>query len=165
MTGVQTCALPILDFDLPTIRKWAVKYFSELRETVQANKPDPLANLGAFLNEHNRNLLVVDDANDKRTGLTRAPLEVPYGSLFVRYEPDTHLLWIAVDKFREWCTEHQIGFKGTVAALTKYDPESTIKKKGMAKGTMLNTPAINAIRINLRKVPIDISIPETNDSK
>jgi len=125
-----------------------------------------VGSLGAFLNEFPKNKLVVDDANDKRTGLTRAPLEVPYGSLFIRYEPDTGYLWIAIDKLREWCTERQIGFKGIVEGLKTFDPESCIKKKGMAKGTALNTPAVNALRVDLRKVPIEISVQNpTDDSK
>jgi hypothetical protein len=36
----------------------------------------------------------------------------------------------------------------------------------MAKGTALNTPAVNALRIDLRKVPIEIAIPTpADDSK
>jgi len=158
--------LGIIDLDLDRIWEWAVKYFSELRESVKPAERDPVGSLGAFLNEFPKNKLVVDDANDKRTGLTRAPLEVPYGSLFIRYEPDTGYLWIAIDKLREWCTERQIGFKGIVEGLKTFDPESCIKKKGMAKGTALNTPAVNALRVDLRKVPIEISVQNpTDDSK
>jgi hypothetical protein len=35
----------------------------------------------------------------------------------------------------------------------------------MAKGSTLNTPAVNAFCVNLKKVPIEISIPEADDSK
>jgi hypothetical protein len=155
----------LVEIDTARVWDWAVKYFSELRESVKPAERDPVGTLGKFLNEFPKNKLVVDDANDKRTGLTRVPLEVPYGSLFVRYEPDTGLLWVAVDKFRSWCTEHQIGYKSTLEALTKFDPDACVKKKAMAKGTTLNTPAVSAIRVNLRKVPIEISVPETNDPK
>jgi len=158
--------LGLIDIDTKVVWDWAVKYFSELRESVKPAERDGKGAIGAFLNEFNRNLLVVDDANDKRTGLTKAPMVVPYGPLITRYEPDTSYLWITVDKLRVWCTERQTGFKGVIDDLKKYDPECCVKKKGMAKGTALNTPAVNALRIDLRKVPIEIAIPTpADDSK
>jgi hypothetical protein len=158
--------LGLIDIDTKVVWDWAVKYFSELRESVKPAERDGKGAIGAFLNEFNRNLLVVDDANDKRTGLTKAPMVIPYGPLITRYEPDTSYLWITVDKLRVWCTERQTGFKGVIDDLKKYDPECCVKKKGMAKGTALNTPAVNALRIDLRKVPIEIAIPTpADDSK
>lgn len=156
--GIIAKELKLIDFDLAAIREWAVRYFSELRETVQANKPDPLANLGTFLNEHMRNLLVVDDANDKRTGLTKAPLKVPYGPLMTRYEPDTGLVWIAVDTLRLWCAQKQIGFKDIVDALKALDPHTVIKKKGMAKGTELESFSVNALCFSSHKTNIKFDI-------
>jgi hypothetical protein len=147
------------DIDIDRVWTWAVKYFSELRESVQANKPDPFANLGAFLNEHNRNLLVVDDANDKRTGLTKAPLKVPYGPLMTRYEPDTGLLWIAADQLRLWCTKKQIGFKDIVDGVKSRDPDAVIKKKGMAKGTELDSFQVNALGFSVEKAKLKFNIP------
>lgn len=161
--GILAKKLGLIDYDMERIWDWAVKYFSELRETVQANKPDPLANLGTFLNEHMRNLLVVDDANDKRTGLTKAPLKVPYGPLITRYEPDTGLVWIAVDELRLWCAKKQIGFKDIVDALKARDPNTVMKKKGMAKGTELDSFQINALCFNVEKAKLKFAIPETEE--
>ena len=151
--------LGLHDIDIDKVWTWAVKYFSELRESVQSAKSDPLANLGAFLNEHNRNLLVVDDSNDKRTGLTKAPLKIPYGPLMTRYEPDTGLLWIAVDELRLWCTKKQIGFKDIVDGIKIRDPNSLIKKKGMAKGTELDSFQVNALGFSVEKAKLKFSIP------
>ena len=156
--GIVAKKLGLIDFDIDRIWDWAVKYFSELRETVQANKPDPLANLGTFLNEHNRNLLVVDDANDKRTGLTKAPLKLPYGPLMTRYEPDTGLLWIAADSLRLWCAKKQIGFKDIVDALKALDSHTVIKKKGMAKGTELDAFQVNALCFSVEKAKLKFDI-------
>ena len=147
------------DIDIDRVWAWAVKYFSELRENVQSAKTDPLASLGAFLNEHNRNLLVVDDANDKRTGLTKAPLKLPYGPLMTRYEPDTGLLWIAVDELRLWCTKKQVGFKGIIDGVKALDPNSIIKKKGMAKGSELDTFQVNALGFSVEKAKLKFELP------
>ena len=147
------------DIDIAAVWTWAIKYFSELRESVQSAKIDPLSNLGAYLNEHNRNLLVVDDANDKRTGLTKAPLKIPYGPLLTRYEPDTGLLWITTDELRLWCTKKQIGFKDIVDGVKALDPNAIIKKKGMAKGTELDSFSVNALGFNVEKAKLKFTIP------
>jgi len=147
------------DIDIDRVWTWAVEYFSNLRESVQSAEADPLASLGAFLNEHNRNLLVVDDANDKRTGLTKAPLKLPYGPLMTRYEPDTGLLWIAVDELRLWCTKKQVGFKGIIDGVKALDPNSIIKKKGMAKGSELDTFQVNALGFSVEKAKLKFELP------
>jgi hypothetical protein len=147
------------DIDIDRVWAWAVKYFSELRESVKPATVDPLGSLGTFLNEfQSRHMLVVDDAMDKRTGLSHAPLQVAYSSLIVRYEPDTGLLWITTDKLREWCTKHQIGYKGLLEGIKELDPDSCVKKKSMAKGSALNTPQVQALCVNTRKVPIEITV-------
>lgn len=157
--GILAKQLGLIDIDMDRVWTWAVQYFSNLRENVQSAKTDPLASLGAYLNEHNRNLLVVDDANDKRTGLTKAPLKIPYGALMTRYEPDTGLLWIAVDELRLWCTKKQVGFKGIIDGVKALDPNAVIKKKGMAKGTELDSFQVNALGFSVEKAKMKFSLP------
>jgi hypothetical protein len=161
--GIVAKKIGLIDYDIEAIWEWAVKYFSELRETVQANKPDPLANLGTFLNDHMRNLLVVDDANDKRTGLTKAPLKVPYGPLITRFEPDTGLVWIAVDSLRLWCAQKQVGFNDIVKALKALDPNTVMKKKGMSKGTELDSFQVNALCFSSVKTNFKFDLPEAEE--
>jgi hypothetical protein len=157
--GILANRLGLIDIDMDRVWTWAVQYFSNLRENVQSAKTDPLASLGAYLNEHNRNLLVVDDANDKRTGLTKAPLKIPYGPLMTRYEPDTGLLWIAVDELRLWCTKKQVGFKGIIDGVKALDPNAIIKKKGMAKGTELDSFQVNALGFSVEKAKMKFNLP------
>jgi hypothetical protein len=157
--GILANKLGLIDVDMDRVWTWAVEYFSNLRENVQSAKTDPLASLGAYLNEHNRNLLVVDDANDKRTGLTKAPLKVPYGPLMTRFEPDTGLLWIAVDELRLWCTKKQVGFKGIIDGVRALDPNAVIKKKGMSKGTELDSFQVNALGFSVEKAKMKFNLP------
>jgi hypothetical protein len=157
--GILANELGIINIDTDKVWKWAVTYFSNLRESVKSAESDPLASLGAYLNEYNRNLLVVDDALDKRTGLTKAPLKIPYGPLMTRYEPDTGLLWIAVDQLRLWCTRKQVGYKGIIDGVKALDPNAIIKKKGMAKGSELDSFQVNALGFNVEKAKLKFSIP------
>ena len=156
--GIIANELGLIKVDTAKVWTWAVNYFSNLRESVQSAKADPLASLGAYLNEFNRNLLVVDDANDKRTGLTKAPLKIPYGPLMIRFEPDTGLLWIAVDQLRLWCTKKQIGYSGIIDGVKALDPDAVIKKKGMAKGSELDTFQVNALGFNAEKAKLKFNI-------
>ena len=139
--------LGLHNIPIETVWDWAVHYFSELRESVKPATRDPLGALGGFLNAHNRNLLVVDNISDKRTGLTHAPIEVPYGELMTRFEPDTNMIYIAVQPLREWCTKMQISYKGLIDGLKKLEAGGIIIKKAMAKGSSLNTPPVNAVQI------------------
>ena len=156
--GILAKQLGLVDIDIDRVWTWAVEYFSNLRENVKSAESDPLSSLGAYLNEHNRNMLVVDDINDKRTGLTKAPMKIPYGPLMIRFEPDTGLLWIAVDQLRLWCTKKQIGYSGIISGVKSLDPNAIIKKKGMAKGSELDTFSVNALGFNAEKAKLKFNI-------
>jgi hypothetical protein len=140
--------LGIHDIDVPTVWTWAVKYLGDLKDSIESAKRDPGLALGMFLNSHNRNLLVVDEAADKRTGLTKAPLKEPYDRLLVRFEPDTNHVFIDAGYFQSWCTEKQIAFKSTLNELKKMGAGATVVRKAMAKGTLLSTPPVNAIKLD-----------------
>jgi hypothetical protein len=139
--------LGLHDIDVDRVWKWAVKHFSDLKDSVKPATRDPLTTLGQYLNTHNRNVLIVDSTSDKRTGLLKAPLREPFGDLRIRYEPDTKHLFIDHDHLQSWCVERQISFKGTVKAL-KDMAKGEITKKAMAKGTALSSPAITVIKID-----------------
>ena len=140
--------LGLHDINIEPVWAWAVNYIGNLKDSVKSAKRDPGTTLGTFLNSHNRSLLVVDDALDKRTGLTKAPLKDVYDTLFIRFEPDTNHIYIDADYFKLWCTEKQIAYKSTLNELAKLNAGGTIVKKAMAKGTLLSTPPVNAIKID-----------------
>jgi len=140
--------LGLHNIDVDRVWSWAVKYFKDLTASVKPAERDALASIGSFLNAHMRNLLVVDDNPDKRTGLTHAPLQEPYGDLISRYEPDTKLLFIDADVLKAWCVEKQISFRGITRKLTEMGAGGKIAKKAMAKGTALSTPGVDAIAID-----------------
>lgn len=145
--GLIAKELGLHDIDVDRVWKWAVKHFSDLKDSVKPATRDPLTTLGQYLNTHNRNVLIVDSTSDKRTGLLKAPLREPFGDLRIRYEPDTKHLFIDHDHLQSWCVERQISFKGTVKAL-KDMANGEITKKAMAKGTALSSPAITVIKID-----------------
>ena len=139
--------LGLHDIDTARVWKWAVSFFSELRETVKPATRNPTEALGKFLNSHVRNMLIIDSDVDKRTGLHKAPIKEPYGDLLVRYEPDTRMLFIDAEAFQKWCTDRQIAYKSTLKSL-KDHAHAEIASKAMSKGMPLSTPSVSVIRIN-----------------
>jgi hypothetical protein len=157
--------LGIHDIDIAPVWEWAVKYIGDLKDSIKSAKRDPGLTLGMFLNSHNRNLLVVDAATDKRTGLTRAPLKEPYDKLLVRFEPDTNYVFIDSDYFQAWCTEKQIAYRSTVSELQKMGAGARVVRKGMADGTLLSTPPVNAIKLDNSVLKLMDSVALSEESK
>jgi hypothetical protein len=159
--------LGIHDINIEPVWEWAVRYLGDLKDSIKSAKRDPGLTLGTFLNAHNRNLLVADNGDDKRTGLTKAAIKEPYDKLLVRYEPDTNHIFIDADYFQSWCTEKQIAYKSTLTELKKMGADASVGKKAMAKGTLLSTPSVNAIKIDnnvLKLMDVDTTSAESESS-
>ena len=112
----------------------------------------PLDILGTYLNEHNQNLLVINSEVDSRTHIEQAPIQVPHRELLTRYEPDTKMLFITTKHFRDWCTKNQASYKTVSDSLEKDNIAEVGVKKRLARGTKLNTPAVNTMVIDTRKI-------------
>ena len=139
---------------IPTgpVYQWAVNYFSSTTANIKPQAVNPLDQLGIYLNEHNQNLLVINSELDSRTNMEQAPLQMPHRELLVRYEPDTRQLYITAKHLRDWCTKHQVSYKNVTETLERDQIAQLSVKKRMARGTKLNTPAVNTIVIDTRKV-------------
>ena len=64
---------------------------------------DVVAVIGDFINRHLQNILVVNDEVDSRSKMPTLPLMEPRGNLFIRYEPDTKLMYISAKALKEDC--------------------------------------------------------------
>ena len=150
--GMISKKLELHDIEIKRVYQWAVKHFSGARSSVKPNSLVPLDQLGLYLNEHNQNLLVINSEIDSRTSMEQAPIQTPYRELLTRYEPDTRLLFINTKHFRDWCTQNQVSYRTISASLEKDDVAQLGVKKRLARGTKLNTPAVNTMVIDTRKI-------------
>ena len=166
--GMISKKLGLHDIEIKPVYQWATNYFTTARSAIKPNAMSPLDQLGIYLNEHNQNLLVINNEIDSRTNMEQAPLQTPYRELMVRYEPDTKQLFLSTKHFRDWCTKNQASYK-TIADSLEKDGVATLGiKKRLAKGTKLNTPAVNTIMIDTRKIDgFDMQeyLPSGNDPK
>ena len=144
--------LGLHDIELAPVYQWAIQYFTSAKGAVKPNSMNPLDQLGIYLNEHNQSLLVINSEVDSRTHIEQAPLQLPHRELLTRYEPDTKLLFISTKHFRDWCTKNQASYKAISESLAKDRVAELSVKKRLARGTKLNTPAVNTMVIDTRKV-------------
>lgn len=152
VAGLITKKLGLHDIPTAGVYKWAVEYFANTRTSIKATSTNPLDHLGIYLNEFNQSLLVIKSEVDGRTHMEQAPIQIPHRELLTRFEPDTKQLFITTKHFRDWCTKNQISYKAVSEKLEKDGVAQLGVKKRMARGTKLNTPAVNAMVIDTAKV-------------
>jgi hypothetical protein len=97
------------------------------------------------MNDHRKSTLVINGEADARTGLNSVPiLDVKFGELLIRVEPDTKLLYINAKHLRAYCVKQQITLKETLKGLEADGIFKGLVKKRMSKGTDIQTPAVHA---------------------
>lgn len=140
--------------DIPSgpVYQWAVQYFANTKSAIKPQSSNPLDLLGNYLNEHNHSLLVINSELDSRTNMEQAPLQLPHRELLIRYEPDSKQLFITTKHFRDWCTKNQVSYKSIAGIIERDALGQTGVKKRLARGTKLNTPAVNTMQIDTRKI-------------
>lgn len=105
--------------------------------------------LGAFLSEHINDVLVINSGVSRKAGaMAEAPIREPRGKLYIRYEPDTKLIYVSKVKFRSFCTLGQTSYTGVLDAMKKRKTFLGEKKVRMGKGTQLSHPEAALIFTN-----------------
>jgi hypothetical protein len=116
-----------------------------LREDVQPPATDLVTILGDYLNRHMQNILVVNDKVDRRTQMPMLPISEPDRELLVRYEPDTHRMYLTAKHFKNDCVDMQVNYKETLAQLKKQGIYLTTEVKRLSKGMKVITPGVYSL--------------------
>ena len=143
--------LGLIDIDIKRVFEWMVVEFSKMRHEIKAPPTNQASTIGEFLNEFRGSILVINDAADKRSGMSQLPVVEPKFDLLARIEPDTKKLFISAKHLRQFCTKNQITLKdvlNTLAAEGIY--EKTVKKR-MAKGTKIEGLPTDAFMFDCSK--------------
>jgi energy-coupling factor transporter ATP-binding protein EcfA2 len=137
--------LGIIDFDIKRVYDWIVQELKTMRTEIKAPAQSQASVIGEFMNDHRRSTLVINGEADARTGLGAVPiLDVKFGELLIRVEPDTKLLYINAKHLRNYCSKQQITLKDTLKGLEADGIYKGQVKKRMSKGTEIQTPAVHA---------------------
>lgn len=143
--GLIAKELGLIDWDMRRIYKWATQMLLVLREDVQPPATDLATIIGDYLNRHMQNILVVNDNVDRRTQMPMLPQLEPKGELLVRYEPDTHRMYIAAKHFKNDCVDTQINYKETLNQLKKQGIFLKPEVKRLSKGMKVITPGVYSL--------------------
>ena len=143
--GLIAKSLGLIDWDMKRIYKWATEMLIVLREDVQPPATDIVTIIGDYLNRHMQNILVVNDNVDRRTNMQMLPQLEPKGELLVRYEPDTHRMYIASKHFKNDCVDAQVNYKETLNQLKKQGIFLKTEVKRLSKGMKVITPGVHSL--------------------
>ncbi len=143
--GLVARNLGLHEFDMKAIYQWCIQMLRGLREDVMAPVSDVSAVVGDFINRHMQNILVVNDAVDKRTSLHSAPVLEPRNELVIRYEPDTKRMFIVGGAFRKDCVAGQIHYKDVLVQLKARGVYTGAMNKRMSKGMKITSPGVHAL--------------------
>ena len=116
--------------------------------------------LGAFLSEHVNDMLVIQGGASR--GVQEAPIREPRGKLYVRYEPDTKMLFINKTKFREYCIKSQVSYANVLTHMEKQGVFLEEKKVRMGRGLAVSQPDMALIFTNQNDVLFDEGIIDGN---
>lgn len=162
--GLIARNLGLHDYDMKLVYAWLVGMLGEMREDIKPPVSNPASTLGEFINGNMNHALVVNGENDARSSaMLPMPTMEPKGELFIRYEPDTKLLWIAAKAFKDFCVERQINYKDLLKELKEANVFKEAVNKRMAKGMKVVSPAVRALMFDAAQADfIHIDTPDEN---
>lgn len=141
------------DIPIKPVFNYAIELIKESRGRSTEYTFDTDEFLGAFLQRHFHEILVINGNKDNRTGLEHAPIREPRGALTIRYEPDTKMLFIVARAFREDCAKVMANYEEMIIPYRKNGSLLGMKKKRMTAGTVANAQApVNALCFDTKKL-------------
>ena len=157
--------LGIISIDISRVYQYALTVINAIRTDVirPASDTDLAAQetLTTYINENLNNALVINGT--KVDGAPQAPIREPRGPLRLRYEPDTHELWIPSAAMRDYFVTRQVDFQHAIKGLTaagilKNRGVSVTKRIGAGAVGGFESMGIRCYCINGEVVGIDKSV-------
>jgi len=147
--GLIAKNLGLIDWDIQRIYHWCgARLLPELRDDVRTPVDGSVATVGDFINRHIQNILVVNDAVDSRSNMPALPVMEPRGNLYIRYEPDTKMMYISAKAFKEDCVKNRLNYKGTLKSLQQKGILIGTANKRLSKGMKVSAPPTHSLVID-----------------
>lgn len=152
-TGAEIAKhLGLHDIDIDAIKAWAIRTIGDIKESVaESSADDSLSSMGKFLNDYGRHMLIINGLPPQgaTAGLHERPIKEPIGELYIRYEPDTKLLYIDRAAIEKWCSSRRV----VVSSFLNHIDKSGIlmsasAKKRLSEGTSMSGLPVPAIMVN-----------------
>jgi Domain of unknown function (DUF927) len=143
--GLIAKNIGLINWDMKAIYKWATDMILSLRVDIKPPTSDVMSVVGDYINRHMQNILVVNDAVDRRTHMPMLPTLEPRGELLIRYEPDTKKMFLAAKAFKADCVKFQINYKDTLQQLEKKGIYLGTMNKRLSKGMKIVSPGVHTL--------------------
>jgi len=146
--GTIAKSLGLIDWDMKRIYHWVLPMLNEMRQDFTPPTTNIMSVVGDYIHRYIQNILAVNDAGDRRSGLKVVPILEPRGELLIRYEPDTKLTFLLVKHFRAYCVEQQINYKETIQELKSKGILIVSGNKRLSKGMKIAVPAVHCLTLD-----------------
>jgi hypothetical protein len=161
--GYITNKIGLTSFNLSRIGKSVVKYVAEAGEALRQQELSTCEMFAAFINRNINNMLSID-SKPRTNGLQNEPYVKPKGTLVIRYEPNTKVLYIVQKEFNRWCAENYINARELRSSFREETGrELEVVKKRMGAGWDTDFGSVSAYCIqNAHEVlGIEVKVDET----
>lgn len=148
ITAVKICiALDLLHFDIKAIADYLDSLIYRDASIVKQRATTAVDTLAAYINKNLTNMLIIRDAPTPPS-TSVSPMMTPKGSLSIRFEPDTDILYLVQRDFDQWCAASQINAKEIPDMFAKETAGTMVSaKKRMGKGTDSGLGTSNVYKI------------------
>jgi hypothetical protein len=143
--GLIARMLGLHDYDMKAIYAWSMQMLTTVRQDIAPPANNSSSVIGDYINRHIQNMLVVNNETDKRTNMHTLPIQEPRDKLYIRYEPDTKLMYIVAKHFKKDCVESQASYKDTLHELKTKGIFLKGDTKQMSKGMRVTSPGVYAL--------------------
>ena len=133
---------------MQAIYTFATGMLNTLRNEVVAPVENTMNVIGDFILRHMQNILVVNDAVDRRTNMPMMPTMEPRGDLVIRFEPDTGKMYVSNKVFKADCSKNQVHYRDMIKKLEAKGVITGFENKRLSKGMKINAPVIYAMVID-----------------
>ena len=116
ITGLEIakrCGLHSIDIE--KIKSWVYKQMIGARDDLDDIRRTPLETFAEFITDNLNNTLTVN--GEKVNGIQPVGVAPRSGNLYVRYEPDTKIVFVLPNVLKAWCTSKSRSYKDLIVGL------------------------------------------------
>lgn len=116
ITGLEIakrCGLHSIDIE--KIKSWVYKQMIGARDDLDDIRRTPLETFAEFITDNLNNTLTVN--GEKVNGIQPVGVAPRSGNLYVRYEPDTKIVFVLPNVLKAWCTNKSRSYKDLIIGL------------------------------------------------
>ena len=156
--------LGLINYNLKREARFYGNIVNQIRETT-ITKPEENNSdyVSQYILKHMQNALIIESTADLRLGSAPVPIREPRGELLIRMEPDTKHIYLISSHFKRYVAEAKGSSAKVLKTLQQNGCLIKATRKGMSKGTYLNTPPIDVLILDAEKMGVDI--PTTSDEQ